>query len=195
MKHLFLSSAAALLPFAAVVLAHAAQEKSAPPVVVMETNMGTMEITLNPDKAPITCRNFLAYVKEGFYDSTIFHRVISGFMIQGGGLTLNMAEKAKKAPIKNEAANGLSNKRGTISMARLPTGVDTASCQFFINHVDNAFLDHKNDTLQGFGYAVFGAVTKGLDVVDKIASIPTRSGDVPTKPVVILSVRVKEAGE
>ena len=162
-----------------------------PPVVVMETNMGVMEITLNPEKAPVTVRNFLSYAKEGFYDSTLFHRVMSGFMIQGGGHVLGMAEKATKPPIKNEATNGLLNKRGTIAMARR-NEINSATSQFFINHVDNPSLDHKDDTPMGFGYAVFGEVTKGIEVVDRIAEVPTGTQDVPVQPVVILSVKMKK---
>ncbi len=198
MKHL-IPIAAALIMAAAPLTAqdNKVEKTAAKPVVVMETSMGTMEITLNPERAPISCRNFLAYVKESFYDSTIFHRVISGFMIQGGGYTLGaggqgLAEKATKPPIKNEAGNGLKNTRGTIAMAR--TGViNSATCQFFINHADNAFLDHKDTTPQGFGYAVFGEVTSGLDVVDKIAAVQTGAQDVPVKPVVILKVTLKKA--
>ncbi len=198
MKHL-IPIAAALLMIAAPLTAQDAkvEKTAAKPVVVMETNMGTMEITLEPERAPISCKNFLAYVKEGFYDSTIFHRVISGFMIQGGGYTLGpggkgLSEKATKPPIKNEATNGLKNTRGSIAMAR--TGViNSATCQFFINHKDNAFLDHKDTTPQGFGYAVFGQVTSGLEVVDAIAAVQTGAQDVPQKPVVILKAALKNA--
>lgn len=158
------------------------------PVVIMETNQGTIEITLDAVKAPLSVANFLSYVNESFYDGTIFHRVIAGFMIQGGGFTTGMEQKTTKAPIKNEAANGLKNKRGTIAMAR--TGeINSATSQFFINHRDNAFLDHGQ---RDFGYAVFGEVTKGMDVVDKIAAVPTGAQDVPRQPVVILSVREKK---
>ena len=198
MKHL-IPIAAALLMIAAPLTAQDAkvEKTAAKPVVVMETNMGTMEITLEPERAPISCKNFLAYVKEGFYDSTIFHRVISGFMIQGGGYTLGpggkgLSEKATKPPIKNEATNGLKNTRGSIAMAR--TGViNSATCQFFINHKDNAFLNHKDTTPQGFGYAVFGQVTSGLEVVDAIAAVQTGAQDVPQKPVVILKAALKNA--
>jgi len=169
------------------------------PVVVMKTNMGTIELTLDAEKAPITVANFLSYVREAHYDSTIFHRVIPGFMIQGGGYDVNLRRLPTREPIRNEAANGLSNRRGTIAMAR--TGeIHSATCQFFINQKDNLFLDHKNDTPRGYGYAVFGRVTKGMDVVDKIAGVKTHSvrgmRDVPVKPVVIESVRLKgEDGE
>jgi cyclophilin family peptidyl-prolyl cis-trans isomerase len=165
------------------------------PVVVMKTNMGAMEIELYRDKAPITVENFLAYVNEAFYDSTIFHRVIPRFMIQGGGFTVSMMQLATKPPIKNEATNGLSNLRGTISMARRPDK-GSATCQFFINHADNTNLDHKDATDQGYGYAVFGKVVKGLDVVDKIAAVKTQNigsyQNVPVDPVVIESVRLKK---
>jgi cyclophilin family peptidyl-prolyl cis-trans isomerase len=165
------------------------------PKVIMKTTKGDITIELYKDKAPITVKNFLSYVDEKFYDGTIFHRVIKNFMIQGGGLTPDFEEKPAKPPIKNEATNGLKNKRGTIAMAR--TGVvDSATCQFFINHVDNAFLDHKNKTPQGFGYAVFGKVIKGMDVVDAIAKVKTmnRAGmeNVPRETIKIISVsRVK----
>ena len=198
MKHLIPIAAAPLMNAAPLTAQDAKVEKTAAkPVVVMETNMGTMEITLEPERAPISCKNFLAYVKEGFYDSTIFHRVISGFMIQGGGYTLGpggkgLSEKATKPPIKNEATNGLKNTRGSIAMAR--TGViNSATCQFFINHKDNAFLNHKDTTPQGFGYAVFGQVTSGLEVVDAIAAVQTGAQDVPQKPVVILKAALKNA--
>ncbi len=193
MKHLIPMVAALLMIAAPLTAQDAKVEKSAAkPVVVMETNMGAIEIALNPEKAPVSCRNFLAYVKEGFYDSTIFHRVIPKFMAQGGGLTLNMAQKTTKPPIKNEAGNGLKNTRGTIAMARTSV-INSATSQFFINLVDNAFLDHKDDSPQGFGYAVFGEVTKGMEVVDAIAAIPTSSQDVPLKPVIILKTTLKKA--
>lgn len=171
---------------------HAQELSNKHPIVIMRTNMGTIEITLDNEKAPISVANFLSYVNEAFYDSTIFHRVIPGFMIQGGGFTVNMLQLPTKETIKNEAANGLSNKRGTIAMARGNT-VNSATCQFFINHKDNDFLDHKDNTARGFGYAVFGKVTKGMDVVDKIAAVKTETvggrQNVPVKPVVIISVR------
>ena len=157
------------------------------PVIIIKTNMGIIEIALDAEKAPITVENFLSYVEESFYDSTLFHRVIKGFMIQGGGFTTNIARKATKPPIKNEGKNGLSNLRGTIAMARMNT-VHSATSQFFINHVDNKPLD----SMQEYGYAVFGKVTKGMDVVDKIATVKTGSQDMPVKQVVIESVRVKK---
>ncbi len=162
------------------------------PVVVMETSEGTIKIELWADKAPITVENFLAYVDEGFYDGTIFHRVISEFMIQGGGLTPDMKEKAAKPPIQNEARPELQNKRGSIAMARTQM-VHSATCQFFINTVDNDFLNHKNTTPMGFGYAVFGEVIEGMDVVDKIRKVATTTvgyhQDVPATPVVINGVK------
>jgi len=162
------------------------------PKVIMKTTKGDITIELNQEKAPITVKNFLSYVDEKFYDGTIFHRVIKGFMIQGGGLTPDFKEKPTKPPIKNEAFNGLRNKRGTIAMARTEV-IDSATSQFFINHVDNPFLDHTSKTTQGFGYAVFGKVIKGLDVVDAIANAKTmnRAGmaDVPRETIEIISVR------
>ena len=162
----------------------------------IETTKGTITLQLNAEKAPETVANFVKYAKEGHYDGTIFHRVIDGFMIQGGGFTKDMNQKPTHAPIRNEAMNGLKNARGTIAMARTMV-VDSATSQFFINLVDNAFLDFRNPTPQGFGYAVFGKVTKGMEVVDKIAKVQTGNRgmhqDVPVKPVVIKKVTVEEA--
>ncbi len=162
------------------------------PKVIMKTSMGDITIELYPDKAPITVENFFSYVDEKFYDGTIFHRVMKGFMIQGGGLTPELTQKTAKPPIKNEAANGLKNKRGTIAMARMPDK-DSATCQFFINHVDNPGLDHRDDTDEGYGYAVFGKVVKGMDVVDAIAGVKimTKGGraNVPRETITIISVR------
>ncbi len=162
------------------------------PVVLMETSLGNIKIELDQAKAPITVKNFLSYVDEKFYDGTIFHRVIGNFMIQGGGFTADMQQKRAKAPIKNEAGNGLKNMTGTIAMARTNI-VDSATAQFFINVVDNDFLNHQNTTPQGFGYAVFGKVIEGMDVVDKIKAVKTGSkmgfSDVPAEAVVIKSVR------
>ena len=161
------------------------------PKVIMETSMGEITIELYPDKAPITVQNFLSYVDENFYDGTIFHRIIKNFMIQGGGYTADFIEKETKPPIKNEASNGLKNERGTIAMARTPE-IDSASSQFFINHVDNSFLDHKSSTPEEYGYAVFGRVIDGLDVVDAIANVKTMSKhgmeDVPRETITIISV-------
>jgi len=163
------------------------------PMVEMRTSLGTMKIELYPDKAPKTAENFLQYAREGFYDGTVFHRVISGFMIQGGGFTPNMSEKETRAPIENEASNGLKNVHGSLAMAR--TGdPHSASSQFFINTVDNPFLDFTGETVQGFGYAVFGQVVEGLETLDAIKKVSTGSrdgqNDVPMNPVVIESVRV-----
>lgn len=161
------------------------------PKVLMKTSKGDITIELYPEKAPITVQNFLSYVDDGFYNSTIFHRVIKEFMIQGGGLTPDFNEKPARAPIKNEAANGLKNKRGTIAMARMPEP-HSASCQFFINHVDNPRLDYTESTEEGFGYCVFGKVIEGMDVVDAIASVKTMTkhgmGDVPRETIQIISV-------
>jgi len=164
--------------------------KETPPMianVVIDTSLGVIKAELYTDKAPTTVSNFLAYVDEGFYNGTIFHRVIANFMIQGGGFTPDMRQKATKAQIKNEAANGLKNDRGTLAMARTAI-VDSATCQFFINHKNNDFLNFKNATPQGFGYCVFGKVTEGLDVLDKIATVQTASGDVPVQTVLIKSI-------
>ncbi|MBI5406664.1 MAG: peptidyl-prolyl cis-trans isomerase [Nitrospirae bacterium] len=162
------------------------------PVVLMETSLGNITIELDQAKAPITVKNFLSYVDDKFYDGTIFHRVIGNFMIQGGGFTADMQQKRAKAPIKNEAGNGLKNMTGTIAMARTNV-VDSATAQFFINVVDNDFLDHQNTTPQGFGYAVFGKVIEGMDVVDKIKAVKTGSkmgfSDIPAETVVIKSVK------
>ncbi len=158
-------------------------------VVLMKTSLGDVKIQLDPQKSPITVKNFLEYVKSGFYSGTIFHRVIPGFMVQGGGFTVDMQEKRTRAPIKNEAGNGLKNDRGTIAMARMPNP-DSATAQFFINVVNNDGLNRPSP--DGFGYAVFGKVIAGMDVVDKIAGVKTtmRMGmqDVPETPVVIKSV-------
>ncbi len=158
------------------------------PQVVMETSIGTVVIELYAQKAPITTANFLAYVQSGFYDNTIFHRVIRGFMIQGGGLTADMREKPNQPPIRNEADNGLKNNTGTIAMARTKDP-HSATAQFFINVKDNPFLDYRAKTTDGWGYCVFGRVIKGMDVVHAIENVPTgrKAGqaDVPIEPVVI----------
>ncbi|MBP5182224.1 MAG: peptidyl-prolyl cis-trans isomerase [Lentisphaeria bacterium] len=157
--------------------------------VQLETVLGSITLELDEEKAPVTVANFLEYVKSGHFVNTIFHRVIPSFMIQGCGFTPDMVQKPANAPIRNEAGNGLSNRRGTIAMARTSV-VDSATCQFFINTVDNLFLDHTSDTPQGFGYCVFGKVIEGMDVVDKIEKCrTTRNGmhdDVPVDPVVII---------
>ena len=165
------------------------------PVVLMQTSKGDITIELDVQKAPLTVSNFLGYVKEGFYDGTIFHRVIENFMVQGGGMTAGMEQKKTKAPVKNEADNGLKNSRGTIAMARTQV-VDSATAQFFINVVDNDFLDHQAKTPSGYGYAVFGRVIDGMDAVDAIRKVPTGSSgmnqDVPREPVTITKVTVVE---
>ena len=159
----------------------------------IETSMGSITVELDDAKAPVTVKNFLDYAASGHYDGTIFHRVIDGFMIQGGGFTKAMDQKPTKAPIKNEASNGLANKRGTIAMARTMV-VDSATSQFFINLVDNDFLNFRAPTPQYYGYAVFGKVTDGMDVVDKIAKVKTGFAgphqNVPEEPIVIKKVHV-----
>ena len=161
-------------------------------IVVMETSKGTIRIALWADKAPISVENFLRYTDNGLYDGLIFHRVIDGFMIQGGGFDSDMVQLTTYEPIKNEAKTDVPNNRGTLSMART-NSVDSATSQFFINLVDNDFLNHTDDTPRGFGYAVFGEVVEGMEVVDEIADVNTgRSGpynDVPTEPIVIISAR------
>jgi cyclophilin family peptidyl-prolyl cis-trans isomerase len=162
-------------------------------MVILNTSHGDITIELFPDDAPISVENFLAYVDEGYFEGTIFHRVIPGFVLQGGGMTADMQNKATRAPIKNEADNGLLNERGTLSMARTPE-VDSATSQFFINLQDNDFLNHGS---RDFGYAVFARVTDGIDVVDEIAAVKTGNKgmhrDVPVEPVVILSARRAES--
>jgi len=175
-----------LVVAAAMQASISAQSKS--PVVVITTSMGEITVQLDAEKAPLSVANFLEYVKSNHYNGTIFHRVIKGFMVQGGGMTADMREKPTRAPIKNEAANGLKNERGTLAMART-ADVDSATSQFFINTgTKNAFLDHK---VRDYGYAVFGKVVGGMDIVDKIESVKTAPGDVPLEPVVIKSIRVK----
>jgi peptidyl-prolyl cis-trans isomerase A (cyclophilin A) len=174
--------------------------QAADPVVVLKTSVGTIEIQLDPKTAPISTANFLAYVDKKFYDGVIFHRDIPGFVVQGGGFTADMQEKPTDAPIKNEATNGLHNLRGTISMAR--TNVpDSATSQFFLNLVDNTATGKRPNGdpatnldpggVSPEGYAVFGKITKGVDVIDKIAAIPTGPGDVPQKQIVIITARRK----
>ena len=165
----------------------------APVKITLDTSKGIIEIELDGVKAPVSTANFVSYVKKGHYDGTIFHRVIPGFMVQGGGFTADMAQKPVDAPIKNEADNGLKNDRGTIAMART-SNPNSATSQFFINVVDNAGLNRPNP--DGFGYAVFGKVTKGLDVVDAIVGVPTTNKgmhqNVPTEPVTIKSAKIAE---
>ena len=161
--------------------------------VVMETSLGTIEIELFTDKAPITVANILSYVDEGYYDGTIFHRVIPKFMVQCGGFEPGMKQKKTKGTIKNESANGLQNKRGTLAMARTPAP-DSASSQFFINAVDNSFLDRAS-AADGVGYCVFGKVTSGMEVVDQMQTAPSGNvaghGNVPTTDIVVTSVKRK----
>jgi len=162
------------------------------PIVVIETSLGNIKIELFEKEAPLSVKNFLNYTNSGFYSGTIFHRVISGFMVQGGGFTADLKQKQPETPIKNEAGNGLKNQRGTLAMAR--TGiVDSATAQFFINTVNNDFLNQRDKTQQGFGYAVFGKVVEGMDVVDKIAAVRTVTRgfpNVPETPVTIKSVKL-----
>ncbi len=184
-----LSVAALLLCISGGAVVAGAAGPAKAPVVIMKTSLGDVKIQLDPQKSPVTVKNFLEYVKSGFYAGTIFHRVIPGFMVQGGGFTVDMLEKQTRAPIKNEAGNGLKNDRGTIAMART-NNPDSATAQFFINVVNNDSLNRPMP--DGFGYAVFGKVIAGMDVVDKIAKVKTvmRMGmqDVPETPVVIRSV-------
>ncbi len=169
---------------------------AANPTVEMKTNLGAITIELYADKAPKSVENFLQYVKDGHYNSTIFHRVIDGFMIQGGGFDLGMNQKATRAPVENEAKNGLKNQIGTLAMART-SSPHSATAQFFINLVNNDALDYPSR--DGWGYCVFGKVTQGMDVVNKIAKVSTGSAmghqNVPTKPVLIESVKLVEAAK
>ena len=165
------------------------------PLVVMETSLGNITLELFQDRAPVSVENFLQYANDGFYDGTVFHRVIQQFMIQGGGMTSDLQQKPTRDPIRNEATNGVSNERGTIAMARTNV-VDSATSQFFINTVNNArSLDNTGTDARSYGYAVFGHVTAGMDVVDRIAAVPTRSQgphqNVPVEPVVITGVTVQ----
>jgi len=163
----------------------------AAPTVEMQTNQGKIVLELYPEKAPESVENFLKYARDGFYNGTIFHRVIPGFMVQGGGFDEKMTQKPTRNPIRNEANNGLKNARGTIAMART-SQPHSATAQFFINHADNRNLDYPS--FDGWGYAVFGKVTQGLDVVDKIAQVPTTTSgmyqNVPQTPVIIQSVKI-----
>lgn len=164
-----------------------------PPVVELNTSMGAIVIELNEEKAPKTVENFLNYVKSGQYDGTIFHRIIDGFMIQGGGMDAEMNEKPTNAPVENEADNGLKNDKGTIAMARTQDP-HSATSQFFVNVKDNDFLNHSGKNMQGWGYTVFGKVTSGMDVIEKMKGVPTgRFGmhaDVPKEPVIINSAAI-----
>ncbi|MEQ1880125.1 MAG: peptidylprolyl isomerase [Burkholderiales bacterium] len=169
---------------------------AANPLVEISTNMGRITAELYPDKAPNTVENFLGYVKSGYFGSTIFHRVIPRFMIQGGGFTSDFVQKPTRDPIVNEAANGLKNEIGTLAMARTRKP-DSATSQFFINVADNAFLNYTAPTVQGYGYTVFGKVVEGMDVVMKIAQLPTGRGgpfqsDVPQQEVIIENIKLVE---
>ena len=163
------------------------------PMVLLETSSGDILLELFPEKAPATVKNFLEYVNDGFYSNTIFHRVIKDFMIQGGGMTMRMEEKPTREPVRNEADNGLKNERGTLAMART-RDPHSASAQFYINAVDNAFLDHRSPDDDGYGYCVFGKVSEGMDVVDKILKAKTKTvgihDDVPVDMVLITSASV-----
>ena len=188
---LLLGMALILIPAAGL----AKSKERSKPLVKLETSMGDIVLELNPEKAPVTTANFLQYVKDGFYNGTIFHRVINGFMIQGGGFDANMKQKATRAPIKNEADNGLKNEAYTIAMARTMEP-NSASAQFFINVADNKMLNHRDKSPQGWGYAVFGKVIKGQEVVDKIKAVATGNRgmyqNVPLKPVTIIKAEVVE---
>lgn len=165
------------------------------PQVILETSLGSIVLELYHDQAPISVANFLHYLDSGFYNGTVFHRVIPSFMIQGGGFTEAMDQKKTEDPIKNEAGNGLSNLRGTVAMARTSV-VDSATSQFFINTVDNFFLDHQDESGEGYGYCVFGKVIEGLEIVNQIQNVPTGTlgyfQDVPKDPVIIISARRRE---
>lgn len=162
------------------------------PVVLIKTTAGDIKVELDAEKAPNTVKNFLQYVKEGFYNGTIFHRVIDGFMVQGGGFTKDMQQKPVHAPIKIESDNGLKNTRGSIAMART-SDVNSATAQFFLNVVDNSFLDFKSKTPSGYGYAVFGHITEGLDVLDKMRKVKTSTKgpfeNVPVETIEIIDVK------
>jgi len=188
-----MSTLLALLGFFLQTPAPAAPLQPAPgnPVVVIETSAGTITAELYKDRAPVSVANFLQYARDGHYDGTIWHRVVSGYVIQGGGYTPEMAERTTRPPIQNEATNGLSNRRGTLAMARTRQ-LRSATSQFFINLVDNGSLDHRGFAPDDFGYAVFGRVLQGMDVVDKIAAVRVGPRDgqdtVPLTPVLITSV-------
>jgi cyclophilin family peptidyl-prolyl cis-trans isomerase len=183
-----------LLPLQGVIAESPSSGKKISKVVKLKvtTSMGEFIVELYPDLAPITVKNFLRYVDRKFYDGTIFHRVVPGFVIQGGGFTSDLVQKPTDPPIKNEAKNGLRNERATIAMARTHI-IDSATSQFFINLKDNDFLNHRDETPSGYGYAVFGRVIQGMEVVDRIAEVPTGIAqgmrDVPLTPVVIQKIR------
>lgn len=186
----------AALTLGAVLLSAAPAAAQQNPVVVIETSKGTIKAELYGEKAPVTVRNFLSYVDKKHYDGTIFHRVIEDFMIQGGGFTPEMKEKDSGRGILNEADNGLKNERGALAMART-SEPNSATAQFFINVKDNPFLNHRDKTRAGYGYAVFGKVIEGMDVVDAIRKVKTKTvspySDVPVEPVLIKSIRRAES--
>ncbi|KGE79097.1 peptidylprolyl isomerase [Halomonas salina] len=167
-------------------------------MIILQTNFGDIHVALNHDKAPKTAANFEQYVRDGYYDNTLFHRVIDGFMVQGGGFDLDFNQKQTRAPIENEADNGLANTRGTLAMARTQDP-HSASAQFFINVADNDFLNHRGKNLQGWGYCVFGEVVEGMDVVERIKGVATtRRGmhaDVPAEDVIIQRAYVQDDAE
>ncbi|GAB1038773.1 peptidylprolyl isomerase [Shewanella algae] len=164
-------------------------------MITLHTNHGDIKLALDSEKAPLTVANFIKYAQEGFYDGTIFHRVIDGFMVQGGGFTEQMSQKPTNSPVRNEANNGLSNKTGTIAMART-SDPHSATAQFFINVNDNTFLDFKNESIQGWGYCVFGEVVEGMDVVNAIKGVSTGNHgmhqDVPLEAVIIEKVTIAD---
>jgi len=188
----YLIIASFLFAFSAIHAAGQGESGEANPVVVMETTLGTIKIELWRSEAPVTVKNFLRYVDEKFYDGTLFHRIIRESLIQGGGLTMDMKPKKNHEPIVNEASAGLKNDAGTIVMARTRE-IHSATSQFFINMRDNYYLDHRDDTIQGYGYVAFGRVIEGMDIVKQIGSVKTDARDMPVIPVVIK--RVRRAGE
>ncbi len=177
-----------LIPFCLLLVSFGAQAQAT--TVELKTSQGLIVLELNSEKAPNTVANFLQYVNDGHYNGTIFHRVIAGFMIQGGGMDKNLNEKQTRDPIKNEADNGLANNIGTIAMART-SDPHSATAQFFINVANNTFLNHTDKSQRGWGYVVFGKVVKGMDIVQRISTMPTDGGDVPLQTITIESATVK----
>jgi peptidyl-prolyl cis-trans isomerase A (cyclophilin A) len=186
------SIACSVISLAILLVTTAAAQSN--PVVVIETSLGNITVELYQDEAPISVENFLTYVRDDFYAGTIFHRVIKGFMVQGGGMTEDMVRKETNPPIKNEATNGLRNERGTLAMART-AAVESATAQFFINVANNRALNHESETQAEYGYAVFGKVIDGMDIVVEIEDTPTTTAgpyrDVPSTPVIIKSIQFK----
>lgn len=196
LQNLLLAAAVMLLPLTGFTEDKPINNKETGMIkVTMDTNKGVIKLELDGNKAPVTVANFVEYAKSGFYDNTIFHRVIPGFMIQGGGFTFETRQKPTRDPIKNEADNGLQNLKGTIAMART-SDPNSATAQFFINVADNHFLDYKSSTPQGWGYAVFGKVTEGMDTVEKIEKVKTGHNfgmqDIPLMEVIIRKVTIEE---